>query len=82
MNLEKEARDYAFKQYGNSCGAREERVTCKEDFVSGANSKYVQIEKLKFAIDQLKPFLEWNTEVSNYTENIIQKLEKQLKELS
>jgi hypothetical protein len=54
MTLEQEAVEYAFKQYGNSCGAREERVISKQDFIAGANSKYVQIEKFKFAIKMIE----------------------------
>jgi hypothetical protein len=34
--LEEAADTYAKKQYGNSCGAREERKICKEDFIAGA----------------------------------------------
>ena len=34
--LEEAADTYAKKQYGNSCGAREERKISKEDFIEGA----------------------------------------------
>jgi len=34
--LEEAADTYAKKQYGNSCGAREERKISKEDFIAGA----------------------------------------------
>jgi hypothetical protein len=34
--LEEAAEKHAKKQYGNSCGAREERKNCKEDFIEGA----------------------------------------------
>jgi hypothetical protein len=35
--LEEAADTYAKKQYGNSCGAREERKISKEDFIAGAS---------------------------------------------
>jgi len=37
--LEEAADTYAKKQYGNSCGAREERKICKEDFIAGAKEQ-------------------------------------------
>lgn len=60
--LELEAEKYGYKQYGNSCGAREERKNCIEDFVTGATSdaakqywyKQFEKQKLEFAIEQLK----------------------------
>lgn len=51
--LELEAEKYGYKQYGNSCGAKQERQNCIEDFITGATSKYVEKQKLEFAIEQL-----------------------------
>jgi hypothetical protein len=36
--IEEAAEKHAKQQYGNSCGAKEERKTCKEDFIAGAKS--------------------------------------------
>ena len=59
--LELEAEKYGYKQYGNSCGAKQERKNCIEDFVTGATSdaakqywyKQFEKQKLEFAIEQL-----------------------------
>lgn len=56
--LELEAEKYGYKQYGNSCGAKQERQNCIEDFITGATSKYVEKQKIEFAIEQLKRFRE------------------------
>ena len=48
--LELEAEKYGYEQYGNSCGAKQERKNCIEDFVAGATSKYVEKQKLEFAM--------------------------------
>jgi hypothetical protein len=70
MELNKEAEEYANKNVTKSLHAA---------YVEGAtNSKYVQAEKIKFAIEQLYKFRE-----STFGKgiNVIKELEKQLKEL-
>jgi len=49
--LEEAADTYAKKQYGNSCGAREERKICKEDFIAGAKwqAEKMYSEAIEFA---------------------------------
>ena len=85
MEIEQEAIQYAFKQYGNSCGAREERVISKQDFIAGANSNAVKIEKLKFTIGHLidvgNTILKMHSCRFNILDNRIIELEQQLKEL-
>jgi hypothetical protein len=70
MDLNKEAEEYANKNVTKSLHAA---------YVEGAtNSKYVQSEKIKFAIEQLYKFRE-----STFGKgiNVIKELENQLKEL-
>ena len=52
--LELEAEKHGAFQYGNSCGAKQERQNCIEDFIAGATSKYVEKQRLEFAIEVLK----------------------------
>jgi len=40
--LELEAEKYGYKQYGNSCGAKQERQNCIEDFVTGEQENYIE----------------------------------------
>jgi hypothetical protein len=50
--LEEAADTYAKKQYGNSCGAREERKICKEDFIAGAKWK----QERSYSEEDMKQF--------------------------
>jgi hypothetical protein len=50
----------------------------RKAFIAGANSRYVQAEKLKFAIEQLYKFRE---STFGKGKNIIIELEQQLKQL-
>lgn len=58
-----------------------DRMKLQEGFIAGATSKYVEKQKLEFAIEQLKPYLEWNNEISISIERDIKKLEQKLSEL-
>lgn len=49
--------------------------------IVGLTSKYVEKQKLEFAIKQLKPYLEWNDEVVSAIQERINILEQKLKEL-
>jgi hypothetical protein len=52
----------------------------KRCFIAGANSKWVQAEKIKVQIEAVKPYLEFsNTE--SFAKYDIEKLEQQLKQL-
>ena len=51
-----------------------------DGFIEGANSNYVQAEKIKAQIEAVKPYLEFsNTE--SFAKYDIEKLEQQLKQL-
>jgi hypothetical protein len=55
--LEEAADTYAKKQYGNSCGAREERKICKEDFIAGAKWAQEEIKQFLYAeICERRPY--------------------------
>ena len=79
MNLEEEAKKYAIevnKKMGEHANAYE---NCSRlDFIAGANSKSVQVDKLKFAIEMLYKFRECTF---GKGKNVILELEQQLKEL-
>jgi hypothetical protein len=73
--------DYAPMSFGDKFNP-----TTKKDFIAGANSKWVQAEKIKAQIDILKlAHLRLSVESINKTDNIIvftiNELEQQLKEL-
>jgi hypothetical protein len=53
--LEEAADTYAKKQYGNSCGAREERKICKEDFIEGAKWQ----QERSYSEEEFLCFSEW-----------------------
>ena len=53
--LEEAADTYAKKQYGNSCGAREERKICKEDFIAGAKWQ----QERMYSEEEFLCFSEW-----------------------
>jgi hypothetical protein len=63
--LEEAADTYAKKQYGNSCGAREERKISKEDFIAGA--KWMQ--KRMYSEEDLKKAIDLSRVFSKITEN-------------
>jgi hypothetical protein len=70
-NLEKEAEKYRLST-GNQMYIE------KQAFIAGANSKYAQIEKLKFAIEQVLKFRKTTFGLGN---SGLEKLQQQLKEL-
>ena len=49
--------------------------------IVGLTSKCVEKQKLQFAIEQLKPYLEWNSEVAYSIQKDINRLEQKLSEL-
>jgi hypothetical protein len=82
IDLEKEAEKYAGiktsindedEKYFNSHG-----VALAKGFIAGANSKYIQVEKLKFALEQLYKFRE---STFGKGKNVIKYIEQQLKQL-
>jgi len=77
MHLNKEAEEYA-KSISKNQTYRE---YLEKSFKSGVNSKYAKAKILQAQIDVLKPYLEWNDEVSFSVKKDIEKLEQQLKQL-
>jgi hypothetical protein len=57
MKLKEEALEYAENELKNK-GGDIDKLTCAIDFVNGANSKYVQVEKIKAQINILNEILE------------------------
>lgn len=86
-NLEIEAKKYAGIPL-NRCVDTEERYFNSDclrydDFIAGATSKYVEAEKLRFAIEQLKSLGQIHDEsvMSERARNKIKELEQQLKSI-
>jgi hypothetical protein len=52
--LQEEAEKYGDSIFGFSNENHNNWEDCQRHFIAGASSKYVQAEKLKFAIEQLK----------------------------
>jgi hypothetical protein len=82
IDLNKEAEEYAGiktsindydEQYFNSHG-----INIAKSFIAGANSKYVEAEKLKFAIEAVLQFRKATFGLGN---SGLEQLQKQLKEL-
>lgn len=80
MTLEQEAEEYAESINKNLFGMRiyERYRSTKQDFIAGANSKWVQVEKIKYALEQLYKFRE---ATFGKGKNVIEELEQQLKQL-
>jgi hypothetical protein len=83
MTLQEEAEKYIKSEQIKS---EYYKIYSNEGFIAGANSKYVQAEKLKFAIEQLeelrKPMLEdWDNYILKLTDKKLSELKQQLKEL-
>lgn len=81
MTLEQEAEKYAKKEVPSDewkpeCDCLIERVTLKKGFIAGAASKWIEIEKIKYAISILKKF----TDEYGWFQ-AIEDLEKELKQL-
>jgi hypothetical protein len=86
MTLQEEAEKYIKSEQIKS---EYYKIYSNEGFIAGANSKYVQAEKLKFAIEQLEEIRDKMTlfeieNMDNTLDNLhykIQELKQQLKEL-
>lgn len=79
LKLEQEAEEYAWKKknpFSKEILANELVLSSKTDFIAGANSKYVQIEKIKAQIS----ILEWVNE-NGFLEMEIEKFQQKLKQL-
>ena len=80
--LQEEAEKYeALSEYS--------KYEIRDAYITGTTSKYVEQEKLKFAIEQFKNALEWandsneefKSRLTCYIESELKDLEQQLKEL-
>ena len=71
-SLEQEAEEYE-KSFGNGATGTE-----SINFIAGANSKWVQAEKIKYALKQLYKFRE---STFGKGKNVIEELQQQLKKL-
>jgi hypothetical protein len=74
MDITKEAEDYAKSKTSHKTF----QETHKRDFIAGANSKYAQAEKLKFAIEAVSQFRKATFGLGN---SGLEQLQQQLKEL-
>lgn len=74
MDINKEAEDYAKSKSSHETF----QETHKRDFIAGANSKYAQAEKLKFAIETVLQFRKATFGLGN---SGLEQLQQQLKEL-
>jgi hypothetical protein len=74
MDINKEAEDYAKSKTSHKTF----QETHKRDFIAGANSKYAQAEKLKFAIEAVLQFRKATFGLGN---SGLEQLQQQLKEL-
>ena len=83
--LELEAENYGWRvkrnEFSDPVKANELAKSSSDDFIAGATSNFVEKQKLEFAIEQLKPYLEWNSEISGSIERDIKRLEQKLSEL-
>jgi len=88
--LEKEAEEYARKvwgiyydeQYPDAAIVKTNGESTLDDFIAGANSKYVQREKIKAQIEILSIIQQPNGDMlGNKIKLKIEELEQQLKEL-
>jgi hypothetical protein len=74
MDINKEAEDYAKSKTSHKTF----QETHKRDFIAGANSKWVQAKKLKFAIEAVLQFRKATFGLGN---SGLEQLQQQLKEL-
>ena len=74
MDINKEAEEYAKSKTSHKTF----QETHKRDFIAGANSKWVQAEKLKFAIEAVLQFRKATFGLGN---SGLEQLQQQLKEL-
>jgi hypothetical protein len=100
MTLEQEAEQYIDKSWGsykNDVFQHNDIITdktladiTKQDYIEGATSKYVEIEKIKFAIEQIKKIDENKCSDNEHNSfydllemqsNVIKELEQKLKQL-
>jgi hypothetical protein len=81
IDLNKESEEYAWQKkssFSVKLPANELILSSKTDFIAGANSKYAQAEKLKFAIEAVLQFRKATFGLGN---SGLEKLQQQLKEL-
>jgi hypothetical protein len=74
IDINKEAEEYAENKSSHKV-FQEAHI---EDFIAGANSKYVQAEKLRFAIEAV---LEFRKSTFGLGNSGLEKLQQQLKQL-
>ena len=78
IDLQKESEEYYCDNiFCNGITGFEEEIS-KKCFIAGATSKYVETEKIKFAIEQLYKFRECTF---GKGVNVIKELEQQLKQI-
>jgi hypothetical protein len=77
IDINKEAEEYA-KLIHEKQVLKIFKEHSKRDFIAGANSKYVQVEKLKFAIEAV---LEFRKSTFGLGNSGLEKLQQQLKQL-
>ena len=78
IDLQRDAEEYFIDNiYCDGITLFEEEIS-KKCFIAGATSKYVEIEKIKFAIEQLYKFRECTF---GKGVNVIKELEQQLKQI-
>lgn len=78
LELNEEKIRYADSTFGFSNENHAEWQDCQRHFVAGANSEWAEKEKLRFAIQQLTPYLDWNEEFASAVEKHIQNLKEKL----
>ncbi len=76
LDLNKEAEEYAHNYF--NMHETNNYKALKQGFIVGAESKYVEIQKLKYAIEQLYRFKQ---ATFGKGVNVIKELEEQLKQL-
>ncbi len=76
LDLDKKAEEYAHNYF--NMHETNNYKALKQGFIVGAESKYVEIQKLKYAIEQLYRFRQ---ATFGKGVNVIKELEEQLKEL-
>jgi polyhydroxyalkanoate synthesis regulator phasin len=75
MDINKEAEEYAKSKWPSTSVVND---LIQEGFIAGANSKYAQAEKLKFAIEAVLQFRKATFGLGN---SGLEQLQQQLKEL-
>jgi len=79
-SLEEESKEFALKKRDKKQLSNREFDLCQKDFIAGANSKWVQAEKIKAQIEILESCIEHPNKPGYKRHDIINKI-KALKQL-